>query len=98
MVIFELAKLRVFIQLSPYCTIIVTIKFELRNNGKELVARSDRRKNVAENRKRRRERENRGWTNSRGSHDTRERTRRTRRMSMAAPGKISQAAQVESGI
>lgn len=98
MVIFELAKLRVFIQLSPYCTIIVTIKFELRNNGKELVARSDGRKNVAENRKRRRERENRGWTNSRGSHDTRERTRRTRRMSMAAPGKISQAAQVESGI
>lgn len=43
--------------MSPYCTIIVTIKFELRNNGKELVARSDGRKNVAENRKRRRERE-----------------------------------------
>lgn len=64
--------------------------------GKNVVA--ENRKRIPRMRERERERTNRGWTNSRGSHDTRERTRRTRRMSMAAPGKISQAAQVESGI
>ena len=64
--------------------------------GKNVVA--ENRKRIPRMRERERKRTNRGWTNSRGSHDTRERTRRTRRMSMAAPGKISQAAQVESGI